>query len=41
VLWEKNQNQTTVGSGYFKNLREPAVFMKELGKELRMLWPVL
>jgi hypothetical protein len=32
VLWEKNQNKKTVGSGYFRNLKEPAVFMKEPAK---------
>jgi hypothetical protein len=27
-FFEKNQNQSTVGPGYFKTLKEPVVFMK-------------
>jgi hypothetical protein len=27
---EKYQNQQTAGPGYFKNIKEPAVFTKEL-----------
>jgi hypothetical protein len=30
----KNQNQRPAGSTYIKNLKEPAVFVKENGKEL-------
>jgi hypothetical protein len=34
TLWKKkNQNQRTVGPGYFTPLNEPMVFMKESNNE--------
>jgi hypothetical protein len=33
VLEEKNQNERTVGYGYFSNIKEPAVFLKKPAKK--------
>jgi hypothetical protein len=30
----KNQDQRTISSGYFRNIKELAIFMKELAKDL-------
>jgi hypothetical protein len=40
-LKKQNQNQTTVGFGYFKNLKEPPGPVKELVKELTVSWAVI
>jgi hypothetical protein len=29
----KNQDQRTISSGYFRNIRELAIFIKELAKD--------